>query len=73
MNEKTLKGYRQPSIDRAYPEIRLSGRWLMKTGFQIGDYIRIAYKHQAIVIKKIDVIFIEDEDMERLDKKSINV
>lgn len=55
MKEKTLKVYRQPSIEKAYPEIRLSGRWLMRNGFQIGNYIRIAYRDNVILIKKIDV------------------
>ena len=45
--------YRQPGIEKAYPEIRLSGKWLMKNGFQVGDYIRIAYNPSVIVIKKI--------------------
>jgi hypothetical protein len=54
MKEKTLKVYRQPSIGRAYPEIRLSGKWLMKNGFQIGDYVRIAYKQDVILIKRME-------------------
>jgi hypothetical protein len=53
--EKTLKVYRQPGVEIPYPEIRLSGKWLKMYGFQIGDYIRIAYKSTMIVIKKITV------------------
>ena len=55
MKEKTLKVYRQPSVEKAYPEIRLSGKWLMKNGFQIGDYIRIAYKQDVILIRRMDI------------------
>ena len=54
MKEKTLKVYRQPSVEKAYPEIRLSGKWLMKNGFRIGDYIRIAYRQEVILIKRIE-------------------
>ena len=53
MSEKTLKVYRQPSIEKAYPEIRLSGKWLQDLGFEIGDFIRIIYRDNVILIKKI--------------------
>lgn len=55
MKEKTLKVYYQPGIEKTYPEIRLSGKWLMMNGFQIGDYIRIAYRKGVILIKKIAI------------------
>jgi hypothetical protein len=55
IKEKTLKVYRQPGIDKLYPEIRLSGKWLEMNGFQVGDYIRIAYKPTVILIKKMDM------------------
>lgn len=51
--EKTLKIYRQPSGNPDYPEIRLSGKWLQDNGFDVGDYIRVAYGVNEIVIKKI--------------------
>jgi len=54
--EKTLKVYQQPGRDKLYPEIRLSGKWLKMNGFQIGDYIRIAYKSDVILIKRIKVV-----------------
>ena len=54
MKEKTLKIYRQPSVDPYYPEIRLSGKWILRLGFKVGDYIRIIYGKQKIKIKKIE-------------------
>ena len=36
-----------------YPEIRLRGKWLLDQGYQSGDYIRIAYDPEQILIKKI--------------------
>ena len=51
MTKRTLKIYRQPnSYNRS--EIRLSSEWLRKSGFEIGDYIRITYDNAVIVIKK---------------------
>ena len=53
MAERTLKVYRQPGREIEYPEIRLSGKWLQDSGFEIGDYIRVAYDSAKITIKKI--------------------
>ena len=61
MREKTLKVYRQPSVEKSYPEIRLSGRWLMKNGFRIGDFVRIAYRENVILIRRIDNIYEPEE------------
>ncbi len=56
MKEKTLKVYYQPGIEKIYPEIRLAGKWLHDNGFEVGDYIRIAYKSNVILIKRIEVV-----------------
>ena len=61
MKEKTLKVYRQPGIEKAYPEIRLGGRWLMNNGFEVGDYVRVAYKSDVILIKKIEVYDVQEK------------
>jgi len=54
ISELVKKIYRQPnSYNR--PEIRLSVEWLRKSGFGIGDYIRIAYDNDVLVIKKPEV------------------
>jgi len=55
--KKILSKVKQKSAERELysynrPEIRLSGEWLRKSGFEIGDYIRIAYDNAVIVIKK---------------------
>jgi len=53
--ERTLKVYcRADGKSSNFPEIRISGVWLHEIGFEIGDYIRIAYDVDMIVIKKIE-------------------
>lgn len=52
--EKTLKVYCMPNGKSTdFPEIRLSGKWLLNLGFAVGSYIRIAYDVDMIVIKRI--------------------
>ncbi|OJU73761.1 MAG: hypothetical protein BGO09_04145 [Bacteroidetes bacterium 47-18] len=36
-----------------FPDIRLSGRWLQDSGFEAGQYIRIAHRHRHIIITVI--------------------
>ena len=55
MKEKTVRIDRQHGIEKIYPEIRLSGKWLMGNGFMIGEYIRIADTESETIMKRADV------------------
>ena len=33
------------------PYIRLSGKWLEKSGFNVGDKIKVKVKHKALIIE----------------------
>lgn len=46
--------YSQYTNSSNFPEIRVSGKWLQKLGFLIGDYVRIAYDENMIVIRRIE-------------------
>jgi len=56
MKERTIKVYCQANGKSNYPEIRLAGKWLYDNGFEVGDYIRIAYKSDVILIKRIKAV-----------------
>lgn len=60
--ERTLKVYRQPKSETLRPEIRLSGNWLNRMGFEIGDYIRVVCKQNEILIMKIGGFFNHNEE-----------
>ena len=53
--ERTLKIYSLYRQDRkeAVPEVRLSGVWLNKIGFRIGDKVNITTREKLIVIQTI--------------------
>ena len=55
MKEKTLKVYRQPSVEKAYPEIRLSGKWLIKSRFEIGYFSGIVCKKEVILVCGVQI------------------
>ena len=38
---------------RIVPELRLSGQWLERSGFRIGEQVQITIKEQEIIIKPI--------------------
>ena len=53
--ERTLKVYcRADGKSSNFPEIRISGVWLHEIGFEIGDYVRLAYGEGEILIKRIE-------------------
>jgi len=55
IKERTLKIHVQPNGRFvSYPDIRLAGKWLMDQGFMVGDYVRVMYRKNLIVIKRID-------------------
>ena len=55
MKERTIKVYCQANGSSSYPEIRLAGKWVLDNGFDVGDYIRIAYKKGEIFIKRMEI------------------
>lgn len=46
---RPLSGY----IGRVVPELRLSGQWLERSGFKIGEQVQITIKDQEIIIKPL--------------------
>lgn len=41
---------RQSGRFAIFPDIRLCGRWLMESGFEAGQYIRVAHERHKILI-----------------------
>ena len=46
---RPLSGY----TDRFVPELRLSGIWLERSGFRIGEQVEIIIRNQELVIKPL--------------------
>lgn len=57
MADKKLKiqpKHRQLAYSEKFvPELRLSGVWLERSGFKVGDEVQITVKDQEIVIKPL--------------------
>lgn len=39
--------------DRIVPELRLSGVWLERSGFRVGEQVQVTIKDQEIIIKPL--------------------
>ena len=53
LRKVTYRSYQKSYRDYIYPELRISGDFLTKKyGLKIGDYVRIDYLPNKIVIKK---------------------
>jgi toxic protein SymE len=49
---KVYPKYRQLACSqKLVPELRLCGRWLERSGFQIGAQVQVTIKDQEIIIK----------------------
>ncbi len=53
MKEHYLKVYETPGINERIPQIRLSGKWLEKLGYNIGDRIIVSYEGDKLTIQLI--------------------
>ncbi|WP_294581176.1 SymE family type I addiction module toxin [uncultured Thomasclavelia sp.] len=51
--ERVLKVYEVSSM-RKIPLIKISGMWLEKLGFKIGNYIQLECHENELIIKNID-------------------
>ncbi len=44
-------GYRPSCPDYTIPEMRISGKWLKKIGFSIGDHVELVLGERQIIIR----------------------
>lgn len=44
-------GRRPGYLDDTMPEMRISGRWLAKVGFDIGDHVELVVEDKRIIIR----------------------
>jgi hypothetical protein len=52
MSNRRLKVYRKTGCDSdTVPEMRISGAWLAKLGFSVGDHVELALDAKQIVIR----------------------
>jgi hypothetical protein len=49
---KVYYSYRSRAGRQPVPEVRLTGQWLEKSGFQIGDRVELTVKEGEIVIRR---------------------
>jgi antitoxin component of MazEF toxin-antitoxin module len=50
-NRRYTVGRRPGYLDDTMPEMRISGKWLNKIGFDIGDQVELVLEERQIVIR----------------------
>lgn len=50
-NRRYTVGRRPGYLDNEMPEMRISGKWLNKIGFDIGDHVELVLEEKQIVIR----------------------
>jgi len=52
-NRRYTVGRRPGYLDDTMPEMRISGKWLNKIGFDIGDHVELVLEEKQIVIRPV--------------------
>lgn len=50
-NRKYTVGRKPGYLDDTMPEMRISGKWLSKIGFSIGDHVELVLEEKQIIIR----------------------